>query len=597
MAASDPSAWRTLHPASVLVNLLPTAWRALRSLWPIALALFIGGARRDVALIDLLLVGTLLVVPVARTVVHWFTLRYRVDAGHLVIRTGLLNRQVRTIPPERIQNVELVRNVFHRISGLVELRVETASGTDIEGQLSALSVEEAERLMRALAEARGRSTTEAPEPPAPVLVNGPVDLLRYGLSSARLGLVLVVLGVAYEVLLADVERMESTWAVLGTAGALIALVALLLGAWLFGAATVLVRHWDYRLTRVDDRLVAEEGLFTRRRVELPTHKVQLVMLRESLVRRLLGFGTLHVETAAAREEGGGTQHAEAVVPVVPTDELAAVLDHALPDLPPDLHALPFEAPHPSALLRAWISGTVVTVTVASIATWLFGTVGLLAWMLVPLDLASSWLDHRHQGWWLGERHLVARTGWWNRSTRIVALEKLQSVEVVQGPLARRWGLAQLRMRAAGSGVSVPVQSWEDALELEVALVRRSLSSVLVGADLDGAPTLHDDQQAAPEHPPGDPLVHGEHQQQPGEQDQVSLAPPAPVGPGDQAGDQADHERESGADQERRADRMDVAVEAELPDRARPGLQDPRAAADGEQQSERDVQSGDEDSQT
>lgn len=42
MAGSEEG-WRTLHPASVLVNLLPTAWRALRSLWPLAIALVIGG--------------------------------------------------------------------------------------------------------------------------------------------------------------------------------------------------------------------------------------------------------------------------------------------------------------------------------------------------------------------------------------------------------------------------------------------------------------------------------------------------------------------------------------------------------------------------
>ena len=64
------------------------------------------------------------------------------------MQSGLLNRQVRVIPPERIQNVELTRNVFHRMSGLVEVRVETASGTDIEGQLSALSEHEALALMQ-----------------------------------------------------------------------------------------------------------------------------------------------------------------------------------------------------------------------------------------------------------------------------------------------------------------------------------------------------------------------------------------------------------------------------------------------------------------
>ncbi|MCA9567690.1 MAG: PH domain-containing protein, partial [Myxococcales bacterium] len=357
MAGSEEG-WRTLHPASVLVNLLPTAWRALRSLWPLAIALVIGGAGRDVALTDFLIVSMFLVLPVARTIVHWATLRYRVDRGQLVIRTGLLNRQVRTIPPERIQNVELVRNVFHRMSGLVELRVETASGTDIEGMLSALSVEDAELLVRQLAEARGRVARDpTEEADAPVLVaNGPRELLRYGLSSPRFSLVLVGMGIVYEMLASDVDRMQSTWALLGALGAIVGVLGLVLGAWFFGAATALVRHWDYRLTRQDDRLVAEEGLLTRRRVELPTSKVQLVAVHEPFVRRWLGFGSVHIETAAAREQGGGTQHAEAEIPVVEASALGDVVRYALPDVPRDLQALPYHPPHPSALLRAWIGG-------------------------------------------------------------------------------------------------------------------------------------------------------------------------------------------------------------------------------------------------
>lgn len=595
MAASD-AAWRSLHPASVLVNLIPTAWRALRSLWPIALALFIGGARRDVALVDVFLVGTFLVLPIFRTVVHWATLRYRVARGHLVIQTGILNRQERTIPPERIQNVELVRNVFHRMSGLVELRVETASGTDIEGMLSALSVDEAQRLMQELAQARGRvSPAERQEAPAALLTNGPADLLRYGLSSARLGLVLVVLGVVYEFLLTDVERMETTWAQLGSVGTFVAFIALVVGAWLFGAATVLVRHWDYRLFHLDDRLVAEEGLLTRRRVELPTSKVQLVMVREPFVRRLMGFGSVHIETAAAREEGGGTQRAEAVVPVVHTERIGDLLEHALPEVPRDLGTLPYTPPHPRALLRAWISGAAVTLTIATLATVLFAPIGLLAWLLVPLDLASSWLDHRHQGWWLGPRHLVSRTGWWVRSTRIVALEKLQSVAVAQGPLARRWGLGSLRMRAAGSGVSVPVQAWEDALDLEVQLVRTAVS-LPVERVPDVAPALDDHQDTGSEHHPPHPLLHGEHEQEAGEHDQVPLAPSPAVGDRDQADDPTEQEGGEPAEQRSGGGGVHLPVETDLPDGPDPGLERARVATSHEADPERDVQSGDEDSQ-
>ena len=298
------AAWKSLHPASVLVNLLPTVWAAIRSMWPLLAAIALGSSQRRLLSFDAVLLGVFLVLPVWRTVVHWLTLRYRVEQGRLEIRTGVLNRQTRTIPPDRIQNVESVRNVFHRMSGLVEVRVETASGGDIEGQLSALSEADADALKTALDQARARYSAPAAderENTPPLLTNGVSDLLRYGLSSAQFGLVIVGAGVVYELVLSDPLQAQEGAAVLGVMGGGAAVVGLMTGAWLLGAGRALMRHWDFRLTAVGNRLIAEEGLLTRRTVELTVRKIQLVTYREPLIRRWLGFGSLRVETAGRQD--------------------------------------------------------------------------------------------------------------------------------------------------------------------------------------------------------------------------------------------------------------------------------------------------------
>ncbi len=588
MEASD--GWRSLHPASVLVNLIPTAYRALRSLWPLVVALVIGGARREVAVLDLALLLALLALPVARTVIHWATLRYRIEDGKLVIRTGLLHRQVRTIPPERIQNVEMVRNVFHRMSGLVELRVETASGSDIEGLLSALSVEEAERLMRALDAARGTARTSAERPPDVLVTNGPVDLLRYGLSSPRLGLAMVGLGLVYELLLADTARLHTIGATLGWAGAVLLLSLLLLGAWFAGAALALTRHWGYHLLQEEDRLVAVEGLFTRRRVELPLSKVQRVAVREPLVRRLLGFGSVLVETAAAREQGDGTYRAEAVVPVVERDAIGAVVRRALPAGPSTLHALPFRPPHPHALLRAWIGDLIRGSTLALFASAFAYPYGMIAWMLVPMEMVGTWLDHRHQGWWLGPGHVVSRTGWWVRTTTLIALEKLQSVEVRQGPLARRWGLATLHLRAAGSELRLPILAWEEALALEDELVRRAV-------ELLTRPTEVEHRQDAPrEEDPRHLLGDAQGEQQGVEEDRPRPDPAAVIAPSRTHREQADPHDERPHQPERPGKRGARTVEAHLPRRVDPRLEHHGEALEDEEHPEGDLHASDEDPQ-
>ena len=142
--------FRGLHPVSLAVNLIPRAWQTIRGLWPILLVVVLSGESIGMRFVDMLVILMFALVSVWNTFIHWATLRYRIHAGRLEIRQGLLNRSARTIDPARIQNIELVQNLFHTWSGLVELRIETAGEQTTEG-LSALSVEDATELRNQLA--------------------------------------------------------------------------------------------------------------------------------------------------------------------------------------------------------------------------------------------------------------------------------------------------------------------------------------------------------------------------------------------------------------------------------------------------------------
>ena len=108
-----------------------------------------------------------------------------------------------------------------------------------------------------------------------------------------------------------------------------------------------------------------------------------------------------------------------------------------------------EPPHPRALTRNLLSTTFGLLFLMGALSFFVGTWGLLAGALWPLLILDAWFDHRFQGWWVGDEHLISRAGWWNRTTRIVDLDKLQSLELVQDVFARRWGLAQLRIAGGG----------------------------------------------------------------------------------------------------------------------------------------------------
>ena len=67
----------------------------------------------------------LLIPYTAIAIGRYLTFRYRYDDEDLVIRSGFIFRNERHIPYSRIQNVDAVQNVFHRLLGVVVVRVHT----------------------------------------------------------------------------------------------------------------------------------------------------------------------------------------------------------------------------------------------------------------------------------------------------------------------------------------------------------------------------------------------------------------------------------------------------------------------------------------
>ena len=129
-----------LHPLSVIFSLVDLI---KQNLIPAVLGIF-GAARGDLFFVGL---AVLFFVPtMAVSLIRYFTIRYRISNGELVVQEGLIFQRVRTVPVERIQNIDLVQGVLHRMLNLAEVRVETASGTKPEAVLKVLSLDQVERL-------------------------------------------------------------------------------------------------------------------------------------------------------------------------------------------------------------------------------------------------------------------------------------------------------------------------------------------------------------------------------------------------------------------------------------------------------------------
>ena len=463
--------WKRLHPASLAVNLVPRAWRTLRAAWPLLIALLIGSGGLGMRAADLLFLLLFAGLSMWNTFVHWMTLRYRMNGARLEIKSGLLNRQSRTIDPARIQNMELVENLFHKFAGLVELRIETAGGTSTEGLLSALSVAEARALRTRLAGVGSIAQEDETAPEAePILAMSLAEILAYGISRRTIGTVAILTAVGLEATGSlDPSGMEELASFAGPGMLIAAFLIAFAGSWVLSAGASFFTHYDFKLMRTGDSIKTISGLTTKRRVEIPLAKVQLVRADEPLMRRMMGYGTIEIETAGLGVQDGEVRQAEGMVPMVEQDDLGAIVQTAAPRVGTDPWTTQLKPAHPRALWRAATAGSIQAFIIAVPAFIFLDVMGWVALALIPLSVVNAWFDWNWQGWLVTDNAIISRHGFLNRQTYVLARDKLQSVHLVQGPLMRLHGLGRVVVRVAGSQVALPDISKEDAARVMATL--------------------------------------------------------------------------------------------------------------------------------
>lgn len=234
-------------------------------------ALAIGAA----LVLGMIIVGWILSVFVSIVRYYDFTLT---RVGDDIRREyGLFSRHHSTVPLERVQAVRIEETLLRRPFGLVALKIETAGAPRQRQQ--------------------GAGESEAFVPIARKSAVGP--LLREVFPDARFeGVELrgvshlcirrTFLRLAVPILAATVIAA----AIRGTGW--IALLALLLPAWLYARADFRARAWS----RPEGYALMRGGVFTRVNWVVPETKIQTLHLRETLFQRRLHLGTLLVDTAA-----------------------------------------------------------------------------------------------------------------------------------------------------------------------------------------------------------------------------------------------------------------------------------------------------------
>lgn len=424
----------------------------LRNLLPLALVALSSGR-----VVLVLLVGT--TVALAVGALRWLRREWSFDGRVLHLDEGVLVRNQRRIPVERIQHVELERSLRHQLFGLAAVRVETAGGSGAELHLDAIRRADAEALrgevLAALRPAPVTAGSEPPPPPPPpeVLVRLPPGrLLLAGITGPEVLAVLASLAFALDAL-ADLGVDPDDLGTVEIERAVLVLLALAaVPTWFLLAGLVaVVRKWDLTATVAGDELRVSYGLLRRHELVVRSTRVQDARIAQRFLLRPFGRADLRIRSAAS----GSGDSSRVDIPLLDAAEIDRVLGRVLPGAVPRPVLRP--AP-PAARRRAQVRSTVPAVLLAS--TLLVLAAVSSPWWIVPAALvvgagpAVGEAAYRGLGWAeVAEIH-HSRAGACTRRTAIVPATRVQSSAVVSSWFQRRRGLASTRLDLAGGAVAV-----------------------------------------------------------------------------------------------------------------------------------------------
>ncbi len=463
-----------LHPAAIIINAGAYLIHSVKALAaPLIATVATSHSRGHFTILMFgLFAAGIGAITLVGPILHFLSTTFYIESDALVISSGFVWRKRRTIPLARIQNVNVERTIWHRILGAASVKVETATGHKHEGNLAALSVEDANNLQAVLLQKRGVEVAPAEVKPAPIYMLTPKQVLLAGaLENRVLYIVAGILSVFQfdrsESLFRPAMRYLNGLSPLAAiiAGALF-FVALVVVGWLVSIVMSATRFYGFRIDKHERGLLLTHGLVTQFRTIVPVGRIQSVRIVEPVLFRLLGYCELYADTAGSFDKKD-IASANKVCPLVPEHEVSQLGKRLIPEF--EFEHLSWRSVSGRTVIRHAIRYLTFFAILFSwpVARWLHCNA---LWLIIPLA-AYSWMlgmiYFRYVGYAYTNDILASRSGVFRKRAVIIPFDRIQHYTINSSFFQRLAGLATVTVVSAASA-GHPI----NIVDLEIAEAER-----------------------------------------------------------------------------------------------------------------------------
>jgi putative membrane protein len=489
---------RRLHPLTIF-------YRAIIGLQVLAVPLYLAFINKDSQewfFIVLSIVFALVAFPFNFLSYYYFTFLIKKD--EIIIKHGVLSRNQRNIPIERVQNVDITQNFLQQMLNIAKVEIQTAGGTETEGLLEYVSKKDAEEIRDVIRQYQNIIEQEKEDEKAVTVENdlqtedelidqetnseqnttpnysylnrkenGEKELFKmsirelvtYGMLRFR---PLVLVGIfillqylnVFPSLMEDVESyldVESLKELDVTMIVIYAILFLLLTMFLSWIADILLtvnQFYDFRLSLEGNKLHTEYGLLGKRKGTIPLKKLQSVTMTSNFITRKLNLYSLRLQTAGL---GVRKSMPEIAVPLASYNRVQE-LAHGIRNFQDPVD---FKHVSPLTIRRAMFRYSMALLPILALGLYLTTWMALLL-ILTPLLYYAAVLRYQYRGYAIQDENILIKQGFFFQRISIIPIQKIQTLHIVETYFQRRLGLATINVDTAG------METFSDASIIDVA---------------------------------------------------------------------------------------------------------------------------------
>ncbi|MFT4772078.1 MAG: putative membrane protein [Cryomorphaceae bacterium] len=423
---------------------------------------------------------------------------FHIEGDNLIIHQGVLVKDRKSVPIDRIQSIQVTKNVIQRLLGLVALKVDTAGSRGNELEIPALEKDRADALRDLLYEKKeallvtnsyetdeeldlGKADTpktKTRDEEERVLVKlGLFDLLKVGLTENHLKTGLIafafVFGYAsqYQELLQEylegyVDTYASQVADAGIALVIILLVLYAVISVIISLVRTLLRFFDLKAVLKSEAVEISTGLLQRNEYRIPKNKIQYIQWETNPLRKLAGYESATIKPSNSVGEVANKQAIE--IPALRITESNYLATGVFPGArKPEK----FIEADPWAYTRLYaIIGTIIFAPLAGILYWQYSYPGIATLLLVGIFAAYGYRYGTTVRVHFDDNYVYILSGWLFPKRVILPSFKAQSLQLSQNIILRKRKLAHLTFFTAAGSKTVRFLKEKDALEVYNSLL-------------------------------------------------------------------------------------------------------------------------------